>query len=90
MAKLRNLPTDFQQRNDLIADICQHGVDPETCWADFGEYDSDWEIAAAALRAELPLSGGLRAYRASLRPFYWRTYDEGFNPDLVCERPTWS
>lgn len=80
MARKRNLPTDIQRRNDLIADICRHGVDPESCWEDFGEYDGDWETAAAALGGELPLSGGLKEYRASLRPFYWRTYEQAFNP----------
>lgn len=80
MSKKRDLPNTYPERADLIRDICQHGVDPETCYTDFGEYDSDWEIAAAALRAELPLSGGLKAYRASLKPFYWRTYEQAFNP----------
>lgn len=80
MARKRNLPNNLQQRNDLITDICRHGVDPESCWADYGEYDSDWTTAATALRAELPLTGGLTAYRASLKPFYWRSYQQAFNP----------
>ena len=80
MARKRNLPFDPQQRADLIADIARHGVDPESCWADFGEYDSDWEIVASALGTELPRSGQIKDYRASLKPFFWRTYEAAFNP----------